>query len=534
MKNLKKICLVSVCLTALFTLGGCGTANTGNDVYDADGNLEISMRNLYFSDWTGEDIYTDYLKDKFKVAIAPSTYSYNDWTAQVSAAVNANNLTDVFQFNVTQFNFGGSYKYWAEGQIIKALPDDLSAYPNVKKLIDNSTDIDSLKIDGHLYGIPIAKNIAKPQVDYSPFTYVYRRDWAKQWGVYKDNDVYTWDEFQTLVKTFNSKLNADGSGSKYAMADVEWGFPSLTNFYKEVPHCFAYDTASSKYVCNFSTDAYVTGMDVAKSYVDKSYYGYDQYNNSTEGGARKAYVQNKCGILYENLSTSNYEAIRTSLNTTNGNDTAFGVDDASAILKVKGPDGKYALEGTDNWFSMTMFNADISDNKMAKILSMLDYLLGDEGTKLAVYGLSGYDYTQDADGTVALTENGWPKDDSGKYVAKTNGAKYLRYIATLGNDYSSYDPLTDQDAYLVLNSWATDMDTAANGGSLRVVKEKAEVMWLSTELKDQYESSMLSNATANVIKYCYSNLDKDSYLATFKTDTWTKVLADINSTLGAA
>jgi hypothetical protein len=81
-------------------------------------------------------------------------------------------------------------------------------------------------------------------------------------------------------------------------------------------------------------------------------------------------------------------------------DANFKVDDAAAIMKVKGPDGKFALEGTDNWFSMSLFNYDISDTKMKKILDLLDYLLGDEGTKLAVYGKAGYDYTEDADGAL--------------------------------------------------------------------------------------------------------------------------------------
>jgi len=351
----------------------------------------------------------------------------------VSAAVNAGNLTDVFQFNVTQFNFANSYKFWAEGQVTKALPDDLSAWPNVKSLVDNTTDIDSLKIDGHLYGLPIAKNIAEPKVNYSPFTYVYRRDWAKTWGVYQDNDVYTWDQFTKLVATFNTKLNPTGNADKYAMADVEWGFPSLTNFYKQVPHCFAFDETAKKYVGNFATDGYVQGMDLAKKYVDSKVYGYDQYN-ATEGGARKAYESNKCGIFYENLSLSNYQAIRAALSTANTLDANFQVDDAAAIMKVKGPDGKYALEGTDNWFSMSLFNYDISDTKMKKILDLLDYLLGEEGTKLAVYGKAGYDYTEDSDGGITLSDNGWPIGDDGKYVAKTNGAKYLRYVATLGSD----------------------------------------------------------------------------------------------------
>ncbi|MFA6619992.1 MAG: hypothetical protein WCS90_02545 [Bacilli bacterium] len=531
MNPLKKIIPLVCLIISAGALAGCQKNNAGNDVYTEDGKLKISMRNLYFESWAGGDVYTDTIQDKFKVAITPSTYSYNDWTSQVSAAVNAGNLTDVFQFNITQFNFANSYKFWAEGQVIKALPDDLSAWPNLKSLIDNTTDIDSLKIDGHLYGLPIAKNIAEPKVNYSPFTYVYRRDWAKKWGVYQDNDVYTWDQFTNLINTFNTKLNPTGNADKYAMADVEWGFPSLTNFYKQVPHCFAFDETAKKYVGNFATDAYVQGMDLAKQYVDSKIYGYDQYN-ATEGGARKAYESNNCGVFYENLSLANYQAIRAALSTANTIDANFKVDDAAAIMKVKGPDGKFALEGTDNWFSMSLFNYDISDTKMKKILDLLDYLLSEEGTKLAVYGKAGYDYTEDGDGGITLTENGWPIGDDGKYVAKTNGAKYLRYVATLGSDYAVNDPLTDKAAYAVVSSWDKEMSEAAAASTLRVLKENPEVMWLSTKLKDTYEGALLENANDEVVRYCYGKDNKAAYLSSVTGGQWPGVLTEVNKKLG--
>ncbi|MCI2111425.1 MAG: hypothetical protein LKK13_03680 [Bacilli bacterium] len=531
MKNpLKRIVLpLFAALVASLALVSCGGG--GEDEYDDAGNLKISLRNLYFESWTGNDIYTDEIEGKFKVDITPSSYSYNDWSSQVSAAVNANNLTDVFQYNLTQFNCANSYRYWADAQVIKALPDDLSPWPNVEAMLSATSDIDAFKIDGKLYGIPIAKNISDYGVDYSPFTYVYRRDWAKKWNVYQEGDVYSWEQFQNLLDVFNSHLNPTGKGDKYALADVEWSFPSVTNFYKDSPHCFSWDATARKYVGTFATDAYVKGMDLAKSYVDDLVYGYDQYT-ATEGGARKAYCSNDCGVLYENLSLSNYEAVRKSLATSNALDSSFSVDDASAIMKVKGPDGKYALEGAENWYSMTFFNYDISEKKQKLILDIMDYLLGAEGTKLAVYGLKGYDYTEDGAGNIALTENGWPKDDTGAYVEKENGAKYLRYMVTLGNDYDSYDPLTDREAYGALSGWQSEMDAAEASGLLRVFKEKSEVMWLSTDLKDKYEGSMLEDANDEVVKYCYGKEDKAAYLDNVTKSPWPSVLSEINGELG--
>ena len=78
------------------------------------------------------------------------------------------------------------------------------------------------------------------------------------------------------------------------------------------------------------------------------------------------------------------------------------------------------------------------------------------------------------------------------------------------------------------------MDAANTAGNLRVFKEKEEVMWLSTPLKDQYESTMLSSANDQVIRYCYGKIDHDAYLSAVSEGQWPSVLAEINETLGYA
>ena len=94
MNPLKKmIPFVSLLIGAAAALGGCTNQSNGNDAYTDDGKLIVSMRNLYFENWGGDDAYTDLLEGKFNLSFDPSTYSYNDWNQQVSSAVNANMKT---------------------------------------------------------------------------------------------------------------------------------------------------------------------------------------------------------------------------------------------------------------------------------------------------------------------------------------------------------------------------------------------------------------------------------------------------------
>lgn len=527
----KNVLLIPAMLTtALSCIGltGCGGASEKADVY-RNGKLVIEMRNLYFDNYAGGDIYLDNISDKFGIEFELKPYSWTDWESQVKGSVSADNVEDVFHADIDCYNFKGKYVYWAEEEIAKQLPDDLSKWPHLKEMIDNTTNIESMKYNGHLYGIPIAKDISDYSTSYSPFTYIYRRDWAKEWGVYQENDEYTWEQFTNLLDTFAREGKKNG-GKRYALADVEWGFPSITNFYKEVPHCFVKDSGTGRYVNNYTTDKYIQGLQMSKTFKDNGWYGFPQYT-ALDGDVNKEFVQNRCGVFYENLSYSNFVKIRKDLCSSNALDSSFNVDEAVGIMRIKGPDGKYALEGTDNWFSMTFLDFRMSDEKMNKILDLYDWLLSEEGTTMAIYGIEDYDYIKE-DGEIKIVEKNWPKDSNGKYTEKINGAKYLRNMVCLGYDTFERDPLTDKDAYKVLQDWDSEMKSALDKHELRVLKEDAEVMWLTTDQKAKHSEALRTDALKAVMNYIYNEIRSlDDYKNAVSSNTWDRVLDEINSNI---
>ena len=244
------------------------------------------------------------------------------------------------------------------------------------------------------------------------------------------------------------------------------------------------------------------------------------------------YYGNQIGVLYENLSYSNFNILRKQLITSNKNTDNFNIDDAVAIMKIRGTDGKYVLEGTDNWFSMTLFDNKISDKKQEKILDILDWLLSEEGTRFAIYGFEGYDYDI-VDGEVVINEDYWPKGTDGQYGRKDNGGKYLRYLASLGYDTLSYDPLTHKPSIKYLADWENEMKVALGNGELKVLKERTEVMWLTTKLKSKLSGGMRKTALKNAMIYMWG--DEITTVEQFK-DTfgypWPDVLKEINDALG--
>ena len=491
----------------------------------------LELRNLYFSDWDGEDPYTQFIEEKFDVEIKPSSYGYNDWGTQVTGEVNGNTIGDVFHFDLESFNFGNTYMTWAKGGIIKALPNDLSKWPKVKAAIESASNIHSLEVDGKLYGIPIVYNQDDPSKDYSTFTYVYRKDWLRQLDASKvhEDDVYTWQEFLDIIELFGTTDAIPGKD--YAIGDINWGFPSLTNFYKNSPHCFSLQPDGSV-VNNFTTTAYKQGLDITRDYYGKGYYYQQHEHVNDEKANTESFVGGHLGILYDNFNLENYSKLRK--NVRNGQQNGIS-DDAlnewTAIMKVKGPDGNFHLEGSENWFSMTFFNADISDAKQEKILDILDYLLGEEGTRLAIWGKENSDYIM-VDGE---PETLWERKPNGEYPPISNGAKYLRKMITLSNDTTDYDPFTDQKSYQIIKNWQDAMNTAKNNNQLVTFMEPANVKWLSTELKDMYSSALINEGNANALNYCvntegYETWDK--YVAKFNIAKWTNTIAEVNRAIG--
>ena len=528
--------------SALLVVSGCafGKKKDGDE-------QKLSLRNLYFSSWEGTDPYTDFIEEKFGVDIVPASYDYNSWGEQVMGEVNGNNIGDVFHFDLESFNFGNTYKNWAEGGVTKALPDDLSRWPKIKNLINNTSNINSLKIGGKLYGLPLAYNQNDPTKDFSSFTYVYRRDWLKAvddshkhgdntydagYPLLNENDEYEWEDFLKIIDEFGKRTDVI-EGNSAAIGDVAWGFPSLTNFFKDSPHCYSVKSDGS--VQNaFTTDGYKKGLDLTRTIIDKKEY-FDQPSNTTNTKAYDNFKGGHLGIYYENLSLSNYSNLRKDIKDLVPGISEEQLDDRTAIMKVKGEDGKYHLEGSENWFSMTFFNNDISDEKQEKILDILDYLLGEEGTKLAIYGKENQDYVIDENGDVELISDNWPKKADGEYATKINGAKYLREMITLNNDTAEMDPFTDQKSYQIIKKWQNEMKTAKANGKLVTFQEPANVKWLSTNLKDENTSGMIKEGNDTAMNYCYGAggiTDWSKYVATLSTAKWTNTIAEINRALG--
>ena len=76
------------------------------------------------------------------------------------------------------------------------------------------------------------------------------------------------------------------------------------------------------------------------------------------------------------------------------------------------------------------------------------------------------------------------------------------------------------------------MKAAKEAGSLRVVKEPADISWMSTPTKNDKTEGLLNDANTAVLKYCFNKIDLAAYKKEFENNNWNKVLQEINAKLG--
>lgn len=496
--------------------------------YDKYGNVILEIANLYMTDLG--DAYTDYVQDKFGVSISPKGYSWTDWDSQVTSAVNGDNMPHVFHWNLEADTFP-TLERWARGGSLRALPDDLSAYPNVARLVSEATAIEQMKIGGKLYCLPLVRNPQDTDTVYSEFTYVYRKDWAKRLAaknptkygdLYKADDVYTYAEFERLLNAFKDEDMA-GNGKTVPLADVEWSFPSVANYFKDAPHAYVLNAQTGKYEWNFATPAFTAGLEKAKKYVEDGIYWADQYA-AKEGDAMTRYKSGVVGCYFDNCTLTNYSELRKSFAAAN---PSVDLDEGTALMRLKRDDGKFVYEEANNWWSATLFSADITDAQLNKFLEIMNWLLSDEGTMFSTYGFEDSDYAVKDDGSIELF---WSKKTNGAYAPKVIGARYLRFAASLGYDVIARDPLIDDATKAAHTAWEADIDKQFAANSVKLLPLYPEMNWLSLPNKNA-NAGLFNEAQAAMTRYAFGDGGWDTFNQN-NASKYTAVVDEVNTALG--
>ncbi len=345
-------------------------------------------------------------QQRFNVTIELIPMAFNDRHDMVRLWVSSNNVPDLMWMDLDESMFA-EYANWALHGMFSAYPalDDLERrWPNIADYFNEKDFVgdELMTIDGKQYAYPCRRE--NPEFNYmSSMGWMYRRDWAKQLGLYRENDVYTWEEWVELNRAFVEKdPGGNGAGRTIGMGTELYYFPSAMGVYQTSAEYGygAYSPKDGRYVWTAAREETLQGLLIAKRLYDD---GIIWQDNPLGQAPDNAYAAGLMGSEFNQFTLARIYAIRKSLKE---NFPDLDENEAGALAKVIGPDGTIWCKQSQCYYGAVLMAADIGREKMERWLDMLDWMLTEEGVAFRAYGIEGKDWQYGADGEIQCL---WPE-----------------------------------------------------------------------------------------------------------------------------
>ncbi|GIP28528.1 sugar ABC transporter substrate-binding protein [Paenibacillus sp. J23TS9] len=428
-KKFGKLATSAVSLLMVFSLAACGggkteEAGTTNDGTKESGGTKAETPaddskklDISIGMWDADKAFTNRDSDEllkkvegdFNITLKPKNVSWSDYQEKFRLWAAADELPDIIANDM--FNTA-TYNQWIEQGIIRPLPDDLSKYPNVKKVMDQP-DVQPLKVNGKFYMIP---RLTFDSTDEWVMErgLVVRKDWMKKLNI---DTPKTYEDYKNMLKKF-VEGDPDGNGKKDTVG-ATLRLPSFldTVLMPEIPQYsnegWVYE--DGKWMPSVASAKMVKGLTQVRDLYASGALDPDFPLLKNDDGLEK-FAQNKAGALFSQISIAKLQNMQT-IWAKYDHDVKF--EDAVEILPVwPDEDGNtYRFVQTSFW-SESYFSAKVDDAKMDRILKMYDFLLSPEGDMLVRYGFEGKDYKKEGDKIVVTR----PVD------AKTGSMKALKDV----------------------------------------------------------------------------------------------------------
>ncbi len=434
MKSKQITALALACILCLSLLAGCGE-KAKNETGDGSGktNISISIWEVAKGLTSPEtDAVYKTISDKFNVEFTAVNTTWDDADQKIQAWAASDQLPDWFAIAAYGKPF---YDTWVKEGIIKDLTDEIPKYPNIAALMEID-DVNVYNTDGRFYCIP-RPNYVHGEYYPSENAMYLRKDLMEAAGWSVEHQPETLDEFIQMIQDMMEIGNCDVGITAYNSDHMRL----LAS-----PYCVSMATGPSKYIwengewkpivlTDKAREAVVAmGKMYAAGIIDK-----DIPTLAQDEGKNKFCSGQAVGYCY-----NGYPAAITS--TANTWELAQADKDFSDYVTLWRPwyegDTRYYKYDASPW-SESYFRGDISQEKLDTMLSVMDYLLSEEGLEMMRLGIEGVDYTKDADGNVTvLLPEGEKLGDKYPFVKDDGGTVE---IATWDQEYQFFNPTYDKD-----------------------------------------------------------------------------------------
>lgn len=355
-----------------------------------DTPLEISM-SVRYADQCGTHVRNEIIKEKFNLTFEYVPVNWSDWNEKIRTWIAMDDAPDILHMDLKGAQ-SNEFKSWAkQGAFSPFLEEYFASRPNLKKVYDESPTIPYLKVDGVLYGWPGLNSYRgyDDRVD-DPY-WTYRRDWAKAVGKYKENDIYTWEEWLDLIRTvMEEDPGNNGPGNTAGLVMPPWAFPHAPVLLIGPPatdgnESCSYFQQDGVYVWPPATEEYKTGVKIT----------YDMYQEGLIYQDNILFTSSENVDMFVGGLAFAVYAHFGSLNSSSLNMLEAGIIDERSDIgsaAVLAYDGKMYLTQVADYWGVTCFRHDLEQEKIDRAMDLWEYLRTNEGIQMRWMGKEGVDY----------------------------------------------------------------------------------------------------------------------------------------------
>ncbi len=491
---------------------GTGTETEGASVSgttEAPTEISIAIWNADEA-FAGDEVLSQ-IEEKLNIKIKPMNVTWDDYMQKIQLWASSGSLPDVF---AGDFRNNSTYSQWANQGVIRAIPEDLSAYPNLEAYLQGQAAQDA-KLGGTLYRIP---RQTYPSQEWTCVDRIicYRWDLAQKAGITKEPE--NWQEFQDMMKAIIA-ADPDGTGVGGLTAsdkNLVGGIvmPYASPIVEENGAAFKWvETEDGTFKPAYFTEDVVAGFQLARDMYESGVIEKDIALTANQSSEEKFLQGKSAAIVIAGGFGSRYSNTARYWKDVHGTEY---LDDVKALNLMPDKNGKKSYPMWGYAWSESFINASVSDEKLDKILQLYDYLLSDEGALLSTYGPEGELYDM-KDGKVtlhnpdAMVKDTYPSTDALAVLARWNPSSYdSRFVATSPEEYSAVDrslveqakevkiPEYNQRCTQLVMELGIDFGISFNDDFLNIMTgtEPVEEMW--AEIVKGYEANGLEDMIQQV------------------------------------
>ena len=409
-----------------------------NKDYSGEPLLEISYAGVGMDSnvakFSQSDAIISTIEDKFNIRFTECTnLGWGEWDENMRIWINSGDTPDMMFYNI---NYLDLLEY-TDQDMLRNIPQEGFAenYPALNSVIEASAiNSEFVKRFGGLYVLPhtiFANPPTSPLINHE--SVVLRKDWLEAIGM-EVKGAYTVDELIEYGSKVSAATDLPGAapGQTFGLdSDKMELFSQLFLVtYNPSYNTFRYDSEKGEYVWGVDDPSSLEGLkEYQKAW--KSGLLHREFYVNTNRDPLANLSSGMSGSIITAGTPGFFNTIRKSYADVLGNDPENLV-----FAAFTGNDGKTHKKEVTNYWGGTIFSPNLSDEKLERLLEMLDWLSTDAGQNMIRMGIYGTDWKYDENGQAKII------NATINYPSKTN---FLDCIVMCGDGFDLVNPAIPEE-----------------------------------------------------------------------------------------